>query len=406
MDAATIVTKPLARSVIPPAASKAELDAGRVRDIVLVRIATAGKVLSRADLAHDLWPVVAHLLSQPEWTAVLDRDLGALADAGLCEAKPVAVSTTEAGRKRAALVLGVDALPRTWAEARTTRLVAKALGIDQQAPRRLKALLKADGLRAAIVQHAFKLKLRGLPTPARLRSQLATLALSRAFDDKLPADVDGRSGLSAKAGRNLAGRLAEPPRTFPTDSRLVAALAAEFAGTYKSDFESLQVALLRRYVTRGPMAAAAPQKPARASRPRAVDTVRPAAPSPPLQQSALHLVGQHAATAAPAIGRTAAARPDFATFVTSVRDLAGDVAEGWPGNRKAFVSKVWAVVQLRRPEWRVSEIEFKAMLAEAHRTGHLMLANADLKDHRSIAEIQASAIAYKNSIFHYVRVDD
>ena len=46
------------------------------------------------------------------------------------------------------------------------------------------------------------------------------------------------------------------------------------------------------------------------------------------------------------------------------------------------------------------------MLAEAHRAGLIVLANADLKDQRSIADIQASAIAYKNTIFHYVRVDD
>ena len=46
------------------------------------------------------------------------------------------------------------------------------------------------------------------------------------------------------------------------------------------------------------------------------------------------------------------------------------------------------------------------MLAEAHRAGVLLLANADLKDGASIADVQASAIVYKNTIFHYVRVDD
>ena len=401
MDAATtLVSSPsTARMAVPPAATTATLDPGRIRDIVLVRIATAGKVLTRADLAHELWPVVAHLLSQSDWAAVLDRDLGALADAGLCDAKPVAVATTEAGRKRAALVLGVNTLPRTWSEARSTRLVAKALGIEAQPPRRLKALLKADGLRAAIVQHAFKLKLRGLPTPARLRSQLATLAVSRAFGNTLPSGVDARSGLSAKAGRTLAGRLAVPPRDFATDSRLIAALATEHAGAAKSDFESLQIALLRRYVTRGHIAPPKDAKPVRARRPKvAAETGR--APQP-----ALHLVDTNAATA-PTVAPLVASRPDFATFVASVRDLANGVADGWPGNRKAFVSKVWAAVKAKRPAWQVSEIEFKAMLAEAHRTGHLLLANADLKDQRSIAEIQASAIAYKNTIFHYVRVDD
>ena len=403
MDAASaLASSPSMRFASASHGSKPELDAGRMRDIVLVRIAMAGKDLTRIGLAEELWPLVSHLLALPEWSAELDRDLGALADAGLCDAKPVAVTATDAGRKRAALVLGVNALPRAWTEAKAGRLVAKALGIEQQPPRRLKALLKADGLRAAIVQHAFKLKLRGLPTPARLRAQLATLALSRAFGNTLPTGVDGRSGLSAKAGRSLAGRLAHPPRDFPTDSRLIAALATEHAGADKSDFESLQTALLRRYVTRGPvLPVASAAKPARTRSKVSVVAakalpIRPAAPAFQVVMPAQP----------PAASAVVATRPDFVSFVTTVRNLAGELAEGWPGNRKAFVSKVWTAVQSQRPEWRVSEIEFKAMLAEAHRAGEIVLANADLKDQRSMKDVQASAIAYKNTIFHYVRVDD
>ena len=372
---------------------KPDLDAGRVRDIVLVRIATAGKVLTRAELADDLFPLVSHALTLATWSTTLDRDLGALADAGLCEAKPVAVSATEAGRKRAALVLGLNALPRSWSEARSGRLVAKALGMDHLPPRRLKSLLKADGLRAAIVQHAFTLKLRGLPTPARLRANLAKLAVSRAFGSSLPAGIDDRSGLSAKAGRNLAGRLAHPPRDFPTDSRLIAALAMEHAGARKADFDHLQTALLRRYVTTGPITPVAT-----VLKPQRVRIPASAKPAAPLVKSA----PQTLSNANP----YAAARPTFAGFVTTIRSVAASVAEGWPGNRKAFISKVWSAVLARHPEWHLSDVEFKAMLAEAHRAGQIVLANADLKDQRCIADIQASAIAYRNTIFHYVRVDD
>ena len=393
MDAAT--------AFAPPAHLRgenaiSELDAGRVRDIILVRIATAGKVLARSDLGHDLWPLVSHLLSLAAWKSVLDRDLGALADAGLCDAKPIAVSVTDAGLMRAALVLGVNTLPRTWSEAKAGRLVAKALGLGQQTPRRVKTLQKADGLRAAIVQQSYAIKLRGLPTPARLRVQLAKLALARAFGTSRPAGVDDRSGLSAKAGRSLAGRLAIQPREFATDSRLIAALATEAAGASKSDFESLQTALLRRYVTRGPIAPPAPvgisSNGAKAS---------PANASPPVRKSGaiVHLVATPGAT-------TTTARPGFMPFVVRVREFAVVCAEGWPGNRKAFVSKVWSCVKAYCPEWNLSEVEFKAMLTEAHRSGEIVLVNADLKDQRSIAEIQASAIAYKNTIFHYVRVDD
>ncbi len=390
------------------AGAKPDLDGGRIRDIVLVRVATAGKVFSRSELADDLWPLVGHALTPSAWTAMLDRDLGALADAGLCDAKPVAVAVSEAGRKRAALVLGVNALPRTWTEAKAGRLIAKALGIEASPARRTNALAKADGLRAAIVQQAFQIKMRGLPTPARLRAQLAKLAVSRAFGNSLPADVDDRSGLSAKAGRHLAGRLAHPPRDFATDSRLIAALAMEHAGARKADFDSLQTALLRRYVTRGPVETLEVPKEPRPQR------VRRATPTAAARANAL--ASETAKRNPSSTGATlqtlsnanplAAARPTFSGFVATVRTLAGGVAEGWPGNRKAFVSKVWTAAQALHPEWRLSDVEFKAMLAEAHRAGQLVLANADLKDQRSIGDIQASAIAYKNTIFHYVRVDD
>ena len=406
MDAATAVLEPPAS----PAIVKPLLDGGRVRDIVLARIATAGKVLARADLSADLWPIVAHLVAAGEWQKILDRDLGALADAGLCEVKPVAVSVTAAGVKRAALVLGVDALPRTWSEAKTTRLVAKALGIEAWAPRRLKALMKADGLRAAVVQQAFKLKVRGLATPSKLRAALAKVALSRAFGNTLPAGTDARSGLSAKAGRGLAGRLAHPPRDFPTDARLIAALATEHAGAAKADFESLQTALLRRYVTRGPVAVAVPT--AKATRRLKLErSTKDRSAKAPALRLVENLPPVQAETQLPARpmesgAATASLRPDFASFVARVRSAAAGIAEGWPGNRKAFVSRVWAEVQAQNPTWAVSAIEFKAMLAEAHRLGHIVLANADLKDQRAIGELQASAIAYKNAIFHYVRVDD
>ena len=59
----------------------------------------------------------------------------------------------------------------------------------------------------------------------------------------------------------------------------------------------------------------------------------------------------------------------------------------------------------KRPEWGLSEIEFKCMLVEAHRAGSLALANADLKDNSNIAQVQDSAVVYKNAVFHFIRVD-
>ena len=46
------------------------------------------------------------------------------------------------------------------------------------------------------------------------------------------------------------------------------------------------------------------------------------------------------------------------------------------------------------------------MLTEAHRTGLVMLANADLKDKKALKDLQDSAVVYKNTVWHYVRAAD
>ena len=242
------------------------------------------------------------------------------------------------------------------------------------------ALATADGLRAAIVQEAFGLKIKGVATPSRLRTGLAAVALARAFGNQFKAEPAGKVGFSAKAGRLLAAQLAKKPRDYGTDSRLVAALAAEHVGAAHSGLAALRLAVLRRYLEgENKPAAPARRRPAKAPRPRLVEP-GPAPPPP-------------------------ASRPDPAGFAEEVRRHAADKAEGWPGNRKAYISQVWQTLRERRPEWALSEIEFKCMLAEAHRSGNLALANADLKDNESIKDLQDSALVYKNAVFHFIRVD-
>lgn len=407
---------------LPRAAPNAEaqLDRGRVRDIVLMRIAFAGRPLSRDALARELAPIGAHLVSADVWLGEIEKDLAALADAGLAEIKASSVVATEAGIKRATIIMGGRGnSPKSWSEARDIRLVAKALGIENDVPNRLKALAKPDGLRARIVIKAFNLKIKGVPTPIRLRTALTQVALARAFGDKMKPDAPSKSGLSPKAGRKLAGQLASTPQDFRTDSRLIAALAADAMGTVKNDLASLQLAVLRRYVTKGDI----PAEPRKASKRRKHS--RPAPHMKSVLQGELPLgtpvaAAQQPAGAGPphdemstrsieeALARALSppVRPDLAGFVAVVRLSAGRVAEGWAGNRKAFISRVWRAIQDAEPHWELSEIEFKCMLTEAHRAGQIVLSNADLKDDRNLRDVQESAVAYRNAVFHFVRVDD
>jgi hypothetical protein len=99
-------------------------------------------------------------------------------------------------------------------------------------------------------------------------------------------------------------------------------------------------------------------------------------------------------------------RPDLAEFARSVKRAAALRAEGWPGNRKAYISQVWDAVRAAEPRWDLSEIEFKCMLAEGHRQGAVVLANADLKSKSNMKELESSAVLYKNTVWHFVRVEE
>jgi hypothetical protein len=100
-------------------------------------------------------------------------------------------------------------------------------------------------------------------------------------------------------------------------------------------------------------------------------------------------------------------RPDPETFARAVRELARPLAaKGWSGSRKVYISQVWGAVSERLAGWGLSEIEFKAMLTEAHRTGLLVLGTSDLRDKRDLDDIQASATVFKNTVWHFVRIDD
>lgn len=414
-------------AVLERPAAAGQIDPDRLRDVALVRIACAEAGLGKSEIAADLMPLVAHRLAAGRWRAMSEGAIAALLTERLVVTEGARVRATEAGLTAAGSILGLKGqqqFPRAWRQVWEVRLVARALGLQREAGKRLRELATPEGLRAAIVQGAFALKVKGVPTPSRLRAALAAVALQRAFGNQVSAGLGGKAALPAKAGRLLAAQLAHKPRNFGTDARLIAALATEQVDAPDTDLESLRLAVLRRFMETADAPVESSPKPA-AKRPRAVPATprlgsngthaaRPArAPhSPPVA----HLPPADAVEAAepiearpPLIAPSApplpGGRPDLAGFVAEVRRHAASRAHGWAGDRKAYISHVWRAVQEQRPDWQLSEIEFKCMLAEAHRAGQLALANADLKDASSMRELQESAVPYRNAVFHFVRVE-
>lgn len=364
-----------------------------LRGMVLARIVADGGV-TRAGLIRDLTPFVGHRLSPGEWRQRAEQELTALLAARLCSETRGRFVPAETGRTTAEEFLGCKVPAKAaWSDVRDVQLVARALGVSGESQANIKSLAKPEGLRALIVQKSFGLPLKGNVSASRLRADLAVVALERAFGNKIKRGLGAGSGLSSKAGRVLAGQLSRRPQDYGTDGRLVAQLAAEQVGAAQSDADALRAALLRSLVSQ---AAVVP----RVEVGRPVVQQAAATPARPANDA-----GPSLAVAAPK-SPPASQRPDVTAFAAEVHAAARTRAEGWPGSRKAFISHVWQVVQQGRPDWALTEIEFKCMLAEAHRAGHLVLASADLKDKKNMKELQESAIGYKNTVWHLVRVED
>jgi hypothetical protein len=367
------------------------LDEPTLRAILISRIACAGDTgATRAAVERDTSTIVSHIHTNGEWHARVTELIGGLQAQGVILNKTAKLKLSEEGHAAARSFLAVKSTKfPDWPEVRDMRLIARALGLQGESAKRQRALGNVERLRARILERVFALRLRGSATPARVRSALAVVALDRAFGNKLKNRLGAGKGLSGDAGRLLAAQLLRRPREFDSDRRLLADLAAEQLGAPATDIAVLRQAILRRFVTRR----APTQPPNHADVPAQTSAAGGDTPQPVRPKRAEREQAQDA-------------RPDMMKFVAEVTRAAIDGAQGWPGDRKAYISLVWKSIRESQPNWMLSEIEFKCMLTEAHRSGRLVLANADLKSKTDQPELRASTVSYKNTEWHYIRVQD
>lgn len=356
--------------------------AGPVESLLLARIACEGGA-TRSDLSRDVGTLLQHKLSPAEVRAAIEAGVTALVQCGLATESRGRFTATAAGTDAVAIFIETGpALLTVWDQVRDVALVAKALGLGREPASRKKSLARPEGLRTAILQQTYGLKGKKNIPDAKLRAQLALVALERAFGNKIKAGFSKGAGLPSKAARTLAGQLASSPREFATDAKLIAQLAADAVGAAQTDPDIVRLALLRRMVT--PFIEAMP-------------AVKRAAP--PVQPAR---IVEHAANdTKPANGPPP--RPGLEEFASAIKRAAAKSAHGWPA--KAFISHVWDAIRLEHEIWALSEVEFKSMLIEAHRRGALALANADLKNKDLRHEIERSATPDRNTIWHYVRIE-
>ena len=358
-----------------------------IGDLVLLRIAAGGA--NRAELQRDLAPLVAPKVPGTAFRKSAELAIGAHAGQGLISEAKGRLTVTDAGSRTAqSLVLVSKTSASGWDGVRDA-LIARAVGLPGDSTVAAKAMERADSLAAIVLQKHFGLPSAKLMSATDLRAELAVVALERAFGNKIKTGLGKGSGLPGKAGRLLAGQLFKIPREVGSDGKLILALAADVSGAIDTSLDALKLALLRRLT-----AAPVREPPIRA------DIAKARQPSPSPDNDA------GPPGTAPAYARSQRVSPDMGEFAGAVLDAARPVSEGWPGNRKAFISRVWRAIRNARPDWELSEIAFKSMLAEAHRAGRLQLTSADLKDKCDLKELDASKILYKNTVWHFVRVED
>jgi len=367
-----------------------------VKDLVLLRI-SAGTA-TRADLQRDVAPLFAPRLPGAEFRRSAELGISTLTGNQLIAESKGRLTASAKGLQVADALLPPAKTPSsTWTDVRTALLLRALQTNDTPAIR--KALQRIEGLAAVVLQHHFGKSTARPQSPADLRADLAIIALERAFGNKIKTGLRKGTGLPAKAGRVLAGQLFKQPREIASDGKLIAHLACEVAGSREHSLDALELAVLRGLML--------PKDPDEASQESALRTSRSESPRRTIPQPTPKPANDRIpiTEVAPPITR-ATSPPDMAEFCLAVIDAARPVAQGWPGNRKAFISLVWKAIRNARPDWGLSEIAFKGMLAEAHRSGQVELTTADLKDGRDLKSLEDSKILYKNTVWHFVRVQD
>lgn len=347
---------------------EARLNTHVLEDIVLLRLTFgAEEGETEVQLRKDLHPIVMQQVSASEWRSVLGQIIVRLVDCGLV--RPVranAYMCTENSQSRILQFLQVSRLPKiAWHEVRDGYLTALALGLAP-AGKLVTRLVSAEGLRSAILADHFALPYDiSAITTEQIRVGLATVAERRGLTSGIRTAPIHEKNLSHKEAVMMGAKLLKSRHVVESDGELMACLAAEVVGAMNESASELRQMLFRQLIS------------------SKESSELPKRTAPILQTP-----------------------PELSEFTKEVKEIAASSAVGWPGNKRAFVSHVWRDLKLKFPLWNLSEDEYKDMILSAQRAGLLRLAIADLRDKSNVEDVAESRIAYKNSEWHFIRVED
>lgn len=383
----------------------AAFEHSNIAQIILLRILCNGlSGCTKAELRADLQALVSHRFSKGEWRQNLDKTLTTLVLKKSLETTPRGrLKVTHQGQKEALYFIGAPKLPtRNWKDLQSIFLTAKSLNIKSRVLRTLKPLKTADGLRAAIIKTYYDLPIKSeIPTVTQIRNALAVNTINETFDIPQKKQAKANSRVPEKLALFLASQKLRRPRSIETSNQLLSFLAAEAVGSVQPDAKALRLQLLRQLMI-----------PKDANDANISNISAPKSSMRPTYTNTNYKKAQQTQSEmCLAIKPDAEAGLDLIdlkSFSNIVLEFAKPHATGWQGNKRAFVSHVWNSMRAEKQNLslNIDKNQFKTMLADAHRAGHLMLGIADLRDKENMTDIQESAIRYKNTEWHYIRMKD
>lgn len=336
---------------------------------------------TEVQLRKDLHPLVMQQMSAGEWRACLGQLIVSLVKGGAI--RPVRANAYICNEECDARVLDFLDLARlpqaAWHEIRDGHLIALSLGLAPTS-QLLARITSAEGLRTVLLTLHFQLPFDvATVTVEQVRFGLAKLAEKRGLTSGIRTTLITENDVSQKEAVMMGAKLLKSRYVVESDGELIACLAAEVVGAVNESASELRQMLFRRLI----------------SSKESSETIQGVQGD--FISTVSSLGGANVMTEDP---------PPLPEFTKQVSVIAKDIAVGWPGNKRAFISHVWVQLREKFPHWRITQEEYKDLVLKAHRAGLLRLAIADLRDKTNVEDVADSRITYKNSEWHFIRVED
>ncbi|HET7504734.1 MAG TPA: hypothetical protein VFK02_27115 [Kofleriaceae bacterium] len=385
----------------------------RVEALVVARARTIGRATSFADLVAPLARFAPSELTPAAWRERLAEVVDELKRQDVLDAGHRLRDADELGRRFG------KTTARSWRELADRVLPGVGLGIAPEDGKLRARLAGREAWAAAIVGRRLGLWVDGPPPSlTAMCDALVWRELGLGGKPKrLPPEV--RAHFIQRVLHSEPG---------PAE-RLVRVLAAREVGAPRPELRALCDALVRGWLVGRTIDATHPGEPDAvpvASSPAAAPAVEAAPEKAPPEEAALEGSPGKATPEESAPDESAPeeiedrapeeSEPDEAPLAEAMPateaeppSFAGDVmaavaatTEGWFSERKVFISAVWRELR-RNPRWsELSLDELKRRLVDAHRTGELVLARADLVAAMDPELVAASEITTDGATFHFL----